>query len=107
MFKGSIPALVTPFNDAGAVAAYHAGHVRLMQHWHDLLPGRVMDVHYESLVEKPDMVLRVLCAFLGIRYASSLRFGLQLHARSIGRGHRYLAQLPGLQQGLGDGVRAA
>lgn len=96
-----------PLRDAGAVAAYHGSRLRLMQHWHELLPGRVMDVHYESLVEKPDMVLRVLCAFLGIRYASSLRFGLQLNGRSIGRGHRYLAQLPGLQQGLGDGVRAA
>lgn len=96
-----------PLHGAPALAAHHAGYQRLMQHWHDLLPGRVMDVHYESLVEKPEMILRVLCAFLGIRYASSLRMGLQLHARSIGRGHRYLAQWPGLREGLGGAARAA
>ena len=57
-----------------------------MRHWHGVLPGRIMDVSYESLVEQPEMVLRVVCAFLGIRYASALRTGLRLHARSIGRG---------------------
>lgn len=96
-----------PLHDASALAAHHARYLRLMQHWHDLLPGRVMDVSYESLVEKPEMILRVLCAFLGIRYASSLRMGLQLHTRSVGRGHRYLAQLPGLSDGLASAVRAA
>lgn len=96
-----------PASDAAGLAAYHAQYARLMQHWHELLPGRVMDVSYESLVEKPEMMLRVLCSFLGIRYASALRMGLQLHARSIGRGHRYLAQLPGLEEALSARARAA
>ena len=93
--------------DPAGVAAHHAQCMRLMQHWHELLPGRVMDVSYESLCEKPEMMLRVLCSFLGIRYASALRMGLQLHARGIGRGHRYLAQLPGLGEALAGRARAA
>ena len=73
---------------------------RLMRHWHELLPGRVMDIDYESLVAKPDMVLRVVCSFLGIRYGASLRMGLSLHAHSVGRGRAYAALLPGLEAGL-------
>jgi tetratricopeptide (TPR) repeat protein len=89
-----------PNDNPAALAAHYVDYVRLMQHWHDVLPGRIMDVTYESLVDKPEMILRVVCSFLGIRYASSLRLGLQLHQRSLGRGRRYLPQLPLLESGL-------
>ena len=89
-----------PSHDPGELAASYIDQQRLLRHWHHLLPGRIMDVDYESLVEKPEMVLRVICSFLGIRYASSLRTRLQLHQRSLGRGLRYAGVLPGLQSGL-------
>ena len=89
-----------PSNDPLALAAYYLDYLRLMRHWHEVLPGRMMEVTYESLVDKPEMILRVVCSFLGIRYASSLRLGLQLHQRSLGRGRRYLARLPLLESGL-------
>lgn len=73
---------------------------RLMRHWHAVLPGRMMDIDYESLVSKPDMVLRVICSFLGIRYGASLRMGLSLHARSIGRAEAYSPWLHELEAGL-------
>ena len=91
--------LLAPQDPAALAACFH-DYQRLMQHWNEVLPGRIMDVSYESLVEKPEMILRVICSFLGIRYASSLRMGLQLHARSLGRGRRYLEALPGLAEGL-------
>lgn len=87
--------------EPGELAAGYLDYHRLMQHWHQTLPGRIMDVRYESLVEKPEMVLRVVCGFLGLRYGSALRMGLQLHQRSIGRGHRYVDQVPALAAGLG------
>ena len=89
-----------PSHDPSALAGYYADYRRLMQHWHDVLPNQIMDVSYESLVDKPEMILRVVCSFLGIRYASSLRLGLQLHQRSLGRGRRYLPTLPALETGL-------
>ena len=89
-----------PSDDPSALAAYYGNYLRLMQHWQDVLPGRIMDVSYESLVDKPEMMLRVVCSFLGIRYASSLRLGLQLHQRSLGRGRRYLPTLPQLESEL-------
>ena len=76
-----------PGDDPEALAAYYVDYLRLMHHWHDVLPGRMMEVTYESLVDKPEMILRVVCSFLGIRYASSLRLGLQLHQRSQAPGH--------------------
>jgi Tfp pilus assembly protein PilF len=87
-------------DDPVALARCYLQYHRLMQHWHAVLPGRLMDVDYESLVSKPDMVLRVACSFLGIRYGSTLRMGLSLHSRSIGRGRRYAEFLPGLDAGL-------
>jgi Flp pilus assembly protein TadD len=89
-----------PTHDPAALADAYLQYDRLMRHWHALLPGRLMDIDYESLVAKPDMVLRVLCGFLGIRYGASLRMGLSLHARGIGRARPYAPWLGALEAGL-------
>jgi tetratricopeptide (TPR) repeat protein len=86
-----------PSHDPARLASSYLDYRRLMLHWDRRLPGRMFEVSYESLVEKPETVLRVLCGFLGIRYGSAMRTGLQLHARSIGRGARYLDRLPALR----------
>jgi tetratricopeptide (TPR) repeat protein len=86
-----------PSHDPGRLASSYLDYRRLMLHWDRQLPGRMFEVSYESLVEKPETVLRVLCGFLGIRYGSAMRTGLQLHSRSIGRGARYLDRLPALR----------
>lgn len=86
-----------PSHDAGRLASAYLDYRRLMLHWDRLLPGRLFEVSYESLVEKPETVLRVLCGFLGIRYGSVMRTGLMLHTRGIGRGTRYLDRLPALR----------
>ena len=96
-----------PSHDPGLLASYYLDYQRLMQHWHQVLPIPIMDVDYQSLVEKPDMVLRVICSFLGIRYGSALRTGLQLHRRSIGRGQRYAPYLSALRAGLGRAAVAS
>ena len=86
-----------PSHDAGKLASSYLDYRRLMLHWDRVLPGRMFEVSYESLVEKPETVLRVLCAFLGIRYGAAMRTGLMLHTRGIGRGKRYLDRLPALR----------
>ncbi len=102
---GSEPALHG--HDPQQLATSHVAYQRLMQHWHRLLPGKIMDVSYESLVERPEMVLRVVCAFLGIRYGSALRMNLQLSQRSIGRGRRYANRMPDLQAVLSESTGVA
>jgi tetratricopeptide (TPR) repeat protein len=86
-----------PAHDPAALASAYLDYRRLMLHWDRLLPGRIMQVSYESLVERPETVLRVVCASIGLRYGSALRTGLDLHSRSIGRGARYLERLPALK----------
>ena len=88
--------LSLPAHDPGPLASAYLDYRRLMLHWGELLPGRIMEVSYESLVERPETVLRVVCASIGLRYGSALRTGLQLHARGIGRGARYFRHLPAL-----------
>jgi tetratricopeptide (TPR) repeat protein len=88
--------LAMPAHEPGRLASAYLDYRRLMLHWSELLPGRIMDVSYESLVERPETVLRVVCASIGLRYGSALRTGLALHSRGIGRGARYFQQLPAL-----------
>jgi hypothetical protein len=69
----------------------------MLREWHARLPGALLDVSYESLCEKPEMVLRVVCAFLGVRFdRAMLADGEPLHAERIGRGNAYAASLPEL-----------
>ena len=85
-----------PAHEPGRLTSSYLDYRRLMLRWGELLPGRIMEISYESLVERPETVLRVICGSIGLRYGSALRTGLDLHARSIGRGARYFQQLPAL-----------
>jgi len=45
---------------------YYLGFDRLMAHWNNVLPGRVLEVHYESLVESQEAETRRLLDFCGL-----------------------------------------
>jgi tetratricopeptide (TPR) repeat protein len=48
-----------PFSyDLREIGRYIRGYQKLMAHWHQLLPGRIIDVAYEELVEDPERALR-------------------------------------------------
>jgi Tfp pilus assembly protein PilF len=85
-------AIANPAEIAGAYRDYR----RLVAAWHARLPGAMLDVSYESLVEKPEMVLRVVCAFLGLRFDRTMLDGEPLHSRRVGHAARYEAWLPEL-----------
>ena len=82
-----------PVHDPVALADYFAEQSRLLHRWQRQWPGRILDVHYDTLVEKPEMVLRVTCAFLGLRYESAMRTGVALDALSHGRWLHYATPL--------------
>jgi tetratricopeptide (TPR) repeat protein len=47
--------------DMFELAEFYRGYVEIMDHWHDLLPGKVLDVHYEDTVtDLEGQVRRVL-----------------------------------------------
>lgn len=47
--------------------AYKA-YVRLMNHWQSVLPGKVLQVQYESLVKSPERETRRMLAYIGVKF---------------------------------------
>ncbi len=37
-----------------------------MHHWHDVLPGRILDIHYEDMIEDQEGRSRELVKFCGL-----------------------------------------
>jgi tetratricopeptide (TPR) repeat protein len=81
----------------------------LMQHWDEVMPGRILHVNYENLVTNPEPEVRNILAFCGlefdqnclnfhqterrVRTASANQVREKLHSRSIGRWRNYAQYL--------------
>ena len=63
-----------PFSyEMGELAAWFIDYRRLMEHWHALFPGRILDVDYAELTRDPETVMRRVAAFCGIDYVPGMR----------------------------------
>jgi hypothetical protein len=63
------------FNDAHTYARnladlghHYAHYLHLMQHWREALPGRMLEIDYEELVENQEAVSRKLIDFVGLEW---------------------------------------
>ena len=65
-----------PFSyDMTEIGEYYLQYQRLMDHWHRVMPGFVLDVHYENVVADLDTEVRRILEFCGLPFeASCLRF---------------------------------
>ncbi len=52
--------------DQRELVEWYGQYRQLMAHWHRVMPGRVMDVHYDALVADPEAVMRQVLAFCGL-----------------------------------------
>jgi len=102
--------------DLEALAAVWSGYDRLMRHWKQVLPLRILEVNYERLVENPVRELKKVMDFMSldwqksindpamyrqpIRTASSWQARQAIHSKSVGRWTRFENHLLGLQQAL-------
>lgn len=50
---------------------YYQDYHRLMQHWHSVLPGRILDVHYEQVVDDVENHVDRLLDFCGLEFEES------------------------------------
>jgi tetratricopeptide (TPR) repeat protein len=50
------------------IARYYETYLELMRHWNMVLPGRVLRVHYEELVEDLEENIRRLLGFCGLEF---------------------------------------
>ncbi len=99
-------------------ARYYKEYLRLMRHWQNLLPDRILTLRYEELVAEPEEKTRGLLEFTGLPWDSRcLRFHERgamvktfsrqqvrsaVHQASTGRWKNYRPQLQPLLEILGD-----
>ena len=57
--------------DLTELGTYYASYRRLMAHWHQVLPGRIFDLHYEDLVADQETLTRRLLEFCGLDWDES------------------------------------
>jgi hypothetical protein len=84
-----------------ALARYYKSYLRLMKHWDTVLPGRILQVAYEDLVEAPETHIVRLLRFCGLEPEPGC---LQFHrtARSISTASSEQVRQPLFRRGLTD-----
>ncbi len=105
-----------PFSyDLREIARYIRGYQALMSQWRELLPGRIVDVAYEELVDDPEGVLKDVLGRCGLSYdpaclsffnsseatstASAVQVRQPIYRTSVGSWRRYAPHLaPMLEQ---------
>jgi tetratricopeptide (TPR) repeat protein len=96
-------------NDLPTLGRYFNEYAGMLQHWHQVMPGQVFDLDYESLVAEPESAVRALLEFCELPWddrcldftdterrvstASAWQVRQPLHNRSIGRWQHYQQQL--------------
>ena len=50
---------------------YYIGFDQTMRHWHDVMPGKILEVHYEALVAEPEPVVRELLAHCNLPWEAA------------------------------------
>jgi len=103
--------------DLADIGAEYVTYRRLMEHWREVLPGRVIDVDHEALVAEPERRIRWLVGACGlswtdaalrfheaagpVRTASSGQVRQPIFTTSVARWRRYQAELAPLFAALG------
>ena len=102
--------------DLGEIAQYYIGYRQLMDHWRTVLPGRIIDVSYEDVVEDLEGEARRLVTELGLGWepdcldfheneatamtGSAVQVRQKIYSSSVGRWRDYEAQLKPLADAL-------
>ncbi|MDE2092029.1 MAG: sulfotransferase [Gammaproteobacteria bacterium] len=104
--------------DLHDIAAFYAGYEKLMGFWETLLPGRLIQVHYEKLVAEPAAMTQELYAAIGLTWtpdailpqenpasistASLWQARQPIHRHSVERWRNYAKLLPELDDALAE-----
>jgi tetratricopeptide (TPR) repeat protein len=91
------------------IGAQLADHAALMQHWHKVFPGEILEIQYENVVDDPETSARRMLAYIGVDWepqvldfyalkrpvktASVWQVRQPLYASSKGRWRRYREHL--------------
>lgn len=50
------------------LADFYLQYHRLMAHWREAYPGRILDIRYDRMVREPEAVMREVCDFCGLEF---------------------------------------
>ena len=106
-----------PFSyDMNDLADYYAAYVKLMDHWHTVLPGRIHDVSYSDLVANQEEQSRRLVTACGLKWeegclnfhenaapsatASAAQIRQPIYSSSVEKWRNYATALAPLQTAL-------
>ncbi len=103
--------------DLADVGHHYRQYLDLMAHWHEVLPGRILDVEYEDLVGNQEATSRKIIDHVGLPWddaclqfhklertvltASVWQVRQPIYKQSAGRWKNYEAHLGPLRKGLG------
>ena len=110
---------VMPFSrDFASLGHYYRDYVRLMAHWHRILPTKILDVRYEEMVGDQEGVSRRIVEFCGLEWddacldfhktvrpvktASSWQVRQPVYTTSVDRWRNYEKFIGELEESLGD-----
>ncbi len=109
--------------DLADIGRYYSLFDRLLAHWRRVLPGKMLEVSYESLVAEQEPTTRALLEFCGLPWearcldfhsnvapiatASSVQVRAPLYGTAVGRWRRYAAELEPLSRAVARGRRCA
>ncbi|MCB1441260.1 MAG: sulfotransferase, partial [Nitratireductor sp.] len=64
---------------------YYIQYRSLMQHWHDMFPGAILDVYYEDMVVNTELVARKMIDYLGLEWEDGVmdREGSQRSVKTL------------------------
>ena len=104
--------------DLADLGRYYRCYLSLMDHWDDVLPGKVLHLEYEELVRDPEANIRRLLMHCGldfepaclafhetkrpVRTASSEQVRQPLYASGVGYWRHFESELEPLRRALGD-----
>jgi tetratricopeptide (TPR) repeat protein len=104
----------------GDIAHYYRNYLEFMRHWNEALPGRILTVQHEDMVENLEGNVRRILDFCGLRFeraclefhktprnvrtASSEQVRQPISRESIDRWRNYEPWLGPLKDGLGDAL---
>lgn len=111
-FRGTFPFAY----DLSELGEFYAGYRRLMAHWHQVLPGRILDVAYEDVVTDQEATTRRVLEYLDLPFedaclefhnnpapsttASSVQVRQPLYDTSLNHWRHYAEQLAPLRAQL-------
>ena len=106
--------------DLHDLARYYRTYLELMRHWHAVLPGRVLTIHYEDVVDDLEGSVRSLLDYCGlpfepaciafhetqrsVRTASSEQVRQPIYREGLAQWRHYEPWLGPLREALGDAL---